>query len=104
MFDIKKDKRFIVFDNYKISVIADGYNYWFNTADITKALGYNDHRRAMDKHVNSQNIEQIKNLISTSKPDNHPNTKYVNEGKSGIRYCVQFCTKSVHNIILDLHF
>ena len=74
------DENYILFGNIVISVIIDNSDkLWFNSQQITKAIGYKDVKDALKTHTDKFDKIQFKNINHSYKIKQQPQSVYLSE-------------------------
>lgn len=70
----------INFGSHVIDIIIENITIiWFNGIDIMNALGYKEHKKALQYTVSKNNKKKLKNIKSKNKSDFNYQTIYINE-------------------------
>lgn len=74
------DNNYITFENHKITTIIDNNNnIWFNSNELTIAIGYKNPKDAIIKSVDNNNKIQLQYININYKIKKHPHSIYINE-------------------------
>ena len=74
------EDNYILFEKVKIIVIIDNSDkIWFNSKQLTQAIGYSDSRDALKKHTDEKDREYLKNINHSYNISQQPMSVYLTE-------------------------
>ena len=74
------DENYILFENTIINVIIDNTDkLWFNSSQLTKAIGYINYIKAIKQHTKTTDRIQLKYINHSYNIKQHPQTIYLSE-------------------------
>ena len=74
------DENYILFENTIINVIIDNTDkLWFNSGQLTKAIGYINYIKAIKQHTKTTDRIQLKYINHSYNIKQHPQTIYLSE-------------------------
>ena len=74
------DENYILFENTIITVIIDNSDkLWFNSGQLSKAIGYINYIKAIKQHTDHNDRKQLQHINHSTNIKQHPQTIYLSE-------------------------